>query len=63
LADPTNLNAAEYVTAASRLVGLPIRPEYRDAVIEDMSRIASVAAVLTEFPLPPETEAAPVFEP
>jgi hypothetical protein len=49
--------------AASRLIGLPIRPEDCDAVIEDAARIASVAALLMEFPLPQEIEAAPVFQP
>ena len=35
----------------------------RAAVIEDLSRIGTIAQFLMEFPLPQEVEAAPVFQP
>jgi predicted ATP-grasp superfamily ATP-dependent carboligase len=54
---------AAYVDAVSAAIGLKIDPEYRAAVQADMSRIASIAAFLMEFPLDQDVEPAPVFRP
>jgi hypothetical protein len=56
-------DAAAYVDAAAALIGLPIDPAHRPGVVLNMQRIAEMAALVMEFPLPDETEAAPVFHP
>jgi Protein of unknown function (DUF4089) len=45
------------------LIGLPIDPEYRSGVIFNLERIARMAALVMEFPLPDDAEPAPVFRP
>lgn len=57
------LTAAEYVDTISQLVDLPIDPEYRSGVIQNFERIMAIAKLVTEFPLPEDLEAAPIFEP
>jgi hypothetical protein len=52
-----------YVDAAAALVGLDLDPEHRPGVILNMERIAAMAALVMDFPLPDETEPAPVFHP
>lgn len=52
-----------YVDAASRLVGLPIRPEHRDEVISALAMIMAQAELVLEFPLPATIEPAPRFIP
>lgn len=56
-------NIEEYVDRTSELINLPINPEHRPAVVVNFQRIAAIAQLVTEFPLPPEIEAAPVFQP
>mgnify|MGYP002785065826 FL=1 len=58
-----SLDPTEYVDQMSLLINLPLDPEHRPGVIENMERILAVAKLVTEFPLPEEIEAAPVFEP
>ena len=61
---PDSLFDAEaYVDAVSRLIGLPIDPAHRAGVLLNLERIAQMAALVTDFPLPEETEPAPVFAP
>lgn len=48
---------------AADQIGLPIAPEYREAVEEDFARARAIALFLMEFPLDPRIEAAPVFQP
>ncbi|MFB2897324.1 DUF4089 domain-containing protein [Aerosakkonemataceae cyanobacterium BLCC-F50] len=55
--------AAEYVDTISQLVDLPIDPEHRPGVIQNFERIMAIAKLVTEFPLPENIEAAPIFEP
>jgi hypothetical protein len=55
--------AAEYVDTISQLVDLPIAPEHRPGVIQNFERIMAIAKLVTEFPLPEDLEAAPIFEP
>jgi len=57
------INIEEYVDRTSELINLPINPEHRPAVVVNFERIAEIAQLVTEFPLPPEIEAAPVFQP
>lgn len=52
-----------FVDQAALLIGLPIPADYRQGVIDNFERIAAIAQLVTEFPLPEETEIAPVFEP
>jgi 1-carboxybiuret hydrolase subunit AtzG-like len=61
MADPVDIEA--YVDAAAKLIGLPLDPTHRPGVVLNMTRIAQMAALFMEFPLPEETEPAPVFEP
>ena len=55
--------AEAYVDAAARFVGLPLDPAHRPGVVLNIARIAQMAALFMEFPLPDETEPAPVFQP
>ena len=55
--------AAEYVDTISQLVDLPIDPEHRPGVVQNFERIMTIAKLVTEFPLPEDIEAAPIFEP
>lgn len=52
-----------FVDQTARLIGLPIPLEYRQDVIDNFERIAAIAQLVTEFPLPEDAEIAPVFEP
>jgi hypothetical protein len=58
-----SINLAEYVEQTARLIDLPLAPEYRPSIVDNFTRIAAIATLVMEFPLPEEMEAAPVFEP
>jgi hypothetical protein len=58
-----NFDAEAYVDAAARLIGLPLDPAHRAGVVLNLERIAQMAALVMEFPLPEETEPAPVYAP
>jgi hypothetical protein len=60
---PTPTEVGAYVDAAAQLIALPIAPEHRPGVIQFMGVVLWAAALVMEFPLPDEVEAAPVFEP
>lgn len=51
------------VDGAAGLASLTIAAEYRPGVIRAMGVILAAAALVMEFPLPDDVEAAPVFEP
>jgi len=57
------INIEEYVDRTSELINLPLDPEHRPGVVVNFERIAEIAQLVTEFPLPHEIEAAPVFQP
>ncbi len=57
------VNVEEYVDRTAELINLPLEPEHRPGVVVNFERIAAIARLVTEFPLPPEVEVAPVFEP
>ncbi len=56
-------DAGAYVDAAAELVGLPLDPAHRPGVVENLERIAQMAALVMAFPLPDDTEPAPVYQP
>ena len=58
-----NDQIAEYVDRMANLIELPIDPEYCPGVVANMTRIAQVAQLVNEFPLPEDIEAATVFQP
>ena len=45
------------------LVGLPIRPTDLPGVAVALGALLTAAQLVTDFPLPDEVEAAPVFQP
>ncbi|AFY77457.1 MAG: DUF4089 domain-containing protein [Hydrococcus sp. C42_A2020_068] len=57
------LDVADYIERTAQLLDLSIAPEYLPGVIDNMTRIAAIATLVTEFELPEDLEAAPVFEP
>ncbi|MGL5059836.1 MAG: DUF4089 domain-containing protein [Microcoleus sp.] len=57
------INIEEYVDRTAELIDLPLNPEHRPGVVVNFERIVAIARLVNEFPLPPEVEAAPVFEP
>lgn len=61
--DPAEFNPAEYVDQMAIALKLPIAPEHRPGVIDNFSRIAAIAQLVLEFPLPEDAVAAPVFQP
>jgi hypothetical protein len=58
-----SFDADAYVDAAAALIGLPIDPAHRPGVVLNLERIAQMAALVMDFPMPDETEPAPVFRP
>jgi 1-carboxybiuret hydrolase subunit AtzG-like len=55
--------AAEYAERAAAAIGLPLDPERRPAVGQQLAGLLAAAALVLDFPLPDEVEAAPVFGP
>lgn len=53
----------EYIEQTSQLINLPIPSEYQAGVIANFERIATIAQLVTEFPLPEYIETALVFNP
>jgi len=54
-------DAEAYVDAAAALTGMPIAAEHRPGVVVNMERIAAMAKLVMDFPLPDEVEPGPVF--
>ena len=57
------INIEEYVDRTAELINLPLDPEHRPGVVVNFQRIVAIVQLVTEFPLPPEVEVAPLFEP
>ena len=51
------------VDTMAQMVGLPIEPQYREAVIVNFERAAQIASLALAEPLSDDLEAAPVFRP
>jgi len=60
MSTPVRITEAEIEQLAER-VGLSIAPADRLAVAQQLSGLLTVAQLVTEFPLPDDVEAAPVF--
>ena len=56
-------DAETYVDVAAALIGLPIDPAHRPGVILNLDRVAQMASLVMEFPLPDAAEPAAVFAP
>jgi len=59
----TNDKIAEYIDRMAELIDLPIDSEYHQGVVDNLTRIAAIAQLVNEFPIPDDIEAAPIFEP
>jgi|SRR5215510_12744167 len=51
----------DFIAAAAHMLALPIDPHWQPAVKMNLEVILRQAAMVTEFPLPDDTEPAPVF--
>jgi hypothetical protein len=58
--DPKDLDA--FIQASARAVELPLDPEWKAAVRDNLKVIFAHATTVSEFPLPDEAEPAPVFK-
>ena len=58
-----NIQITEYIKQTSVIIDLPIDPEFMPGVIDNLTRIAEMTTLFTEFELPESVEAAPIFEP
>ncbi|MDJ0662341.1 MAG: DUF4089 domain-containing protein [Crocosphaera sp.] len=58
-----NINIKEYIEQTSVIIDLPIDPEFMPGVVDNLTRIAEIATLVTEFELPETIEAAPIFKP
>ena len=54
---------ARYVDETAPLLGLRISSDSRPLVLVHLARLWSLAPLVTDFPLPDDLEAAPVFRP
>lgn len=52
----------EYVDRMAELINLPLDSSHRPGVIANFEKLAEIAQLVTEFPLPEEIEAAPSFQ-
>jgi hypothetical protein len=57
---PDHLDA--YVDAAAQALGIPLAPEWRDAVRANLEVAFKLAAVVGEKELPDDAEPAPVYQ-
>ena len=55
-------NIEKYVELTAELINLPLQLEHLSGVVENLERIAAIAKLVTDFPIPPEIEPAPKFE-
>ncbi|NES66246.1 MAG: DUF4089 domain-containing protein [Okeania sp. SIO2D1] len=56
-------NIEKYVELTAELINLELQPEHLPGVVENLERIAAIAQLVIDFPLPPEIEPAPKFDP
>jgi hypothetical protein len=59
MSEPDDLDA--FSASGARLLGLTIRPEWRQAIRMHLVISLGHARIVAEFPLPEETDPAPVF--
>jgi len=58
-----SFDAESHVDRVAVAIGLTIAAEHRPGVVANMARTAEIARLVTEFPLPDDTELAPTFHP
>ncbi len=51
-----------FADAATQAVGIPMTADQRPGVIANLERHAAFAAFVGEFDLPPDLEAAPIYD-
>ncbi|MBD2462480.1 DUF4089 domain-containing protein [Oscillatoria sp. FACHB-1407] len=56
------LNFESYVEQMALVLDLPIAPEYKPGVVDNVARTAAIAQLVLDFPLP-DVEVAPTFRP
>jgi hypothetical protein len=61
--DPTRFDPVRYVEEAAPLLRIPLDPQHKPGIVENMARLAVMADLVMSFPLDGETELAPVFRP
>jgi len=54
---------AEYVSKTAELLDLEIKPDYLTGVIDNFTKLAEIATLVTEFDLPETIEPAATFKP
>lgn len=57
------INIKEYIEQTSVVIDLPIDPEYMPGVIDNLTRIAEISKLVTDFELTETIEPAPIFKP
>ena len=62
-AAPAGPDWGVFADAMARVLDLPVAAAHRPAVVTNLERTAAIAEGLLAFPLPAETDAAPVFTP
>lgn len=63
MADPKAFDPRAYAEHMAGVLGLPLTPEYAPQVEANLATAFRMARDFLDFPLPDETEAAPVFTP
>jgi hypothetical protein len=59
---PSDTSLDDYIAATAGVLDLPIDPAWQSSVRANLELTLRLAAVVAEFPLPDEADAAPVFE-
>jgi hypothetical protein len=59
----TTAQVAAYVDTTSTALNLEIPAQYRASVIANLERLLELGGQVMSFPLPDDTEMAPVFQP
>lgn len=63
MTDDTPPGMAAYMDSAAALIGLPVAAAHRAGVLTNLERAAALAALVMEFPLGEQDDAAPVYTP
>jgi hypothetical protein len=59
----TKFDAELFLDAVAGAMELDIAPAHRPGVVMNLQRLAEMARLVAEFPLPEEIEQAPVYRP
>ncbi len=58
-----NLELEQYIQQTSVIIDLPIDPEFMPGVVDNLAKISEIATLFTDFEIPANIEAAPIFKP